>query len=865
MDERIDIEVIDKVAKTIRPELLGISAAAKNAHNEIAKLKRALGVSGVSGMASATKGVAAAERDATRASRERAAQARATATALDKEAAAQSRLAAVAARASRTTVRQAAGPIAGGNANWKADAKAQTDFMRNFGAETRRVAVEAERTTTATARLGTNINNVGKQSGLARHHLLNLGFQLQDIFVSLASGQKPLTVFIQQGGQIGQIAAQSGVGIAGMAKAIGGMLLRFLPAVAAVGAGVSAFALFNREVSKGIDTKAMIDSLGLTRKEIKKLENTTVTWGDVTKSTFRIVGQDIAAAWGVNMSNVKSIFINAMDGITEYGAKSLAALYASFAGTRAYLAEIEKGGIGGIATGKSFEGLIEKTYGKEYKSSLDYLKDLRKRITKDVADTKRADLQAQAAEIKLDRTPKKPKGAKGFDRAKELREVNAELDEQIKLSRLYGDELERQTQIEQINQTFRKNGVGLTDAERAGLLAKIDLIKENKRVQEQMNAILDDIKKPLDDYDASIEAINRLLADTKIGHDEANRQMAIAKERMLAMTNPMLELNRAQQDRNTLLKYYGKELEIQTLAQQKYNEAVRANPALRDDPSLRGKKLADAASEIAANDNQSMYSDLESQYGTSSYGKDRNAYILDNYKSLMAAIDQERNGDVERERIANDKKRLLDRAYNDARLDYTQTALGNLSDLQNSHVREVAAIGKAAAIAQATIDGIRAVQAALAGPPGPPWSYAIAATTGISAAANVAKIAGIGFMKGGYTGDMPTNAVAGAVHGREYVMDAAATARIGVPALEALRSGRLNPGPANDNKGAKVTVINNGSDQVTVRERSDGELMVMIDKRMDAKFDKTMQRKMSDPNSGASKSVGNNFRVQRKR
>lgn len=47
-----------------------------------------------------------------------------------------------------------------------------------------------------------------------------------------------------------------------------------------------------------------------------------------------------------------------------------------------------------------------------------------------------------------------------------------------------------------------------------------------------------------------------------------------------------------------------------------------------------------------------------------------------------------------------------------------------------------------------------------------------------------------GFQQGGYTGNMGVSDVAGVVHGREYVFDAAATSRIGVPTLEAIRSGR---------------------------------------------------------------------------
>ena len=48
---------------------------------------------------------------------------------------------------------------------------------------------------------------------------------------------------------------------------------------------------------------------------------------------------------------------------------------------------------------------------------------------------------------------------------------------------------------------------------------------------------------------------------------------------------------------------------------------------------------------------------------------------------------------------------------------------------------------------------------------------------------------GGGFAEGGYTGHRPTDQVAGFVHGQEYVFDAAATARIGVANLEAIRTG----------------------------------------------------------------------------
>lgn len=51
------------------------------------------------------------------------------------------------------------------------------------------------------------------------------------------------------------------------------------------------------------------------------------------------------------------------------------------------------------------------------------------------------------------------------------------------------------------------------------------------------------------------------------------------------------------------------------------------------------------------------------------------------------------------------------------------------------------------------------------------------------------------YASGGYTGNIPQSDIAGVVHGQEFVMDAAATRRLGVPFLEALQSGRTVDAP----------------------------------------------------------------------
>lgn len=72
-------------------------------------------------------------------------------------------------------------------------------------------------------------------------------------------------------------------------------------------------------------------------------------------------------------------------------------------------------------------------------------------------------------------------------------------------------------------------------------------------------------------------------------------------------------------------------------------------------------------------------------------------------------------------------------------------------------------------------------------------SFGSAAAIGLAAVIAALAFSG-GFKEGGYTGGGGVNDVAGVVHGKEYVFDAAATSRIGVPTLEAIRAGRPIPG-----------------------------------------------------------------------
>lgn len=158
-------------------------------------------------------------------------------------------------------------------------------------------------------------------------------------------------------------------------------------------------------------------------------------------------------------------------------------------------------------------------------------------------------------------------------------------------------------------------------------------------------------------------------------------------------------------------------------------------------------------------------------------------------------IDRLRQEDVISEQEAAMAKAQIDADLREQRLAGTQTMLGALAALQNSSNKKLAALGKAAAIAQATIDGVLAVQKALASAP-PPMNFIQAAIVGAVAAANVASIAGMadgGLVRG--PGGPREDKVLRRLSAGEFVVNAKATAQ-NRGLLEALNSGKV-PGLAN--------------------------------------------------------------------
>lgn len=961
--QRFDIEVQDRVAKSIRTEITGIGTAARTTFSALQAMKAEMaGLSSATGRmgagASTIREQASEARNATSAARAEAAAIRDVTNALREQATAARALA---------SARRAGGGVA--PSPGAAPAPVAPVVRRftgggggggGFGANTAQV------------------RELGAAAQMSSHHMANLVFQLNDVFVSLASGQKPLTVAIQQGSQIGQIGMQTGmswrqmgghmltamgiikrttdataaadlaaatmaarsvasasavaasnviaadtelalavaqqatattatetaaaelrltaaheaIAIAATEAAIAENALAVaqgrqaaaasnassltvtslgrvgrggLIAAAAIAVLAGTMAVLNREINNSTGREELTRGLNLTAREMRHLDDVTVTWGDTAKAIFQVAGRAIWGQVGGAVTTVWNWMKEWIDWIGSGVRTGVNYLIGGFVGAyRVILAtwrqfpralgDIFVQGVNAAisaindlisAAVNGVNGFIEQAntilpeamqigtiaapqialMENQWDGALNRMGDtaraaLGDAFSRDYVGEAYGAIRDQAVRNAQDRLRRQAEEAGYLDpsagrrgrhgrseaerRADEMAKVNRELDAQIALMAFYGPALERENKFLTIRNALLDKHITLTAAEEASIRSRIQLIQDGERAQARATQIEEAANGPRRDYEATLTAINIALRDNVISEDEAHRQRVLAANSLTRDSNPIYDYveQLAQAQRNMGL--YGRELSIQTRAQQLFNDAVAAGQASLTSQDDRRTAANDAREEANRGDINSAFAAIDPR---ERQDPQSSSYLLDHHREMYAEIARLREEDVISEQEAAIRKQNLDRAYLDARLEGASTVLGQLSALQSSKNKEVAALGKAAAIAQATIDGYRAVQAALAGPPGPPWSFAIAGVTAAMTVANVARISGVGFMAGGFTGNGSNTDVAGPVHRNEYVFDASATRRIGVPALEAMRRGTLTQAPANDNRGGGNVII----------------------------------------------------------
>lgn len=323
-------------------------------------------------------------------------------------------------------------------------------------AEARRVMTAAG---ASAAELGRAESMLAERAGVAtqQHNLMagaarrsggalqNVAIQIPDIAQGLLTGQKPMTVFIQQGFQIAQVGMMAEGGLRGFGKELAALAVRFSPFLIGIAAAGAGFALFNRWVNQGVKSDQLTRDLGkitggadATKQELYKLKDATITWADTSSALFSVVGKDISNYFVGDMKGMSKGVKGVLDDLTSYMRQAMAGIYAGVAGTKAYLGEIEKGGmlgLGKMLIGQGDPKLLEKTYGAAYTAADQHLTKLGKRVKSAAIDNARERI---AKSIGYNDIPKPKTDKQAEQLARDAAAIEAQIRNLYKLADAYG-------------------------------------------------------------------------------------------------------------------------------------------------------------------------------------------------------------------------------------------------------------------------------------------------------------------------------------------------------------------------------------------------------------------------------------------
>ncbi|QJD54516.1 tail tape measure protein [Sphingomonas phage Kharn] len=858
-DERIDIEVNDKVSTGPEKKLRAIGDAAGDAHNYVERLKNEL----ASLNTTALLKMEAASNSTTRAlAQQMNAQARLTtataqsAVADAKAATEKQRLATETARTEAATARAAAAQSNAATAALRAATAAQraadstsslsarADRLKSsldpaYAAQMRFNAEMGEARTLleggainmrtyvaavdqATNRLNaakgaqdtfnTGVNRIGQSAGAQRANMANLAAQINDIGVSLASGQNPFIVFIQQGSQISQIAGQMEGGFKALTVAALRMLAPFAPLAIAVGGLYVGFKSFTDDIAAKHkpELEAYANSLGLTEKEMNKLGNTTVGANGKLKE-FDTVTITMADSWNGFVATVKeglaglfepfsgltSYFSTAWDAVMKFLYYAFIGFYGSVVGGMRALVKIvanlpsvagETAKAIANATIAAIEFLVNKSidglnvliegadaitskfgidlgrignvqFGRFARSGQDAFDIIGSEATGAMREADRTltafsqrweansvkaarDRIRKTAEAIVDnRTaprPKKESTADPKDQTDYINDTNKALDNELARMKMLKDAREVQGRLDQIEQEFLKRRMPLDEAQLKVFRDKIQAINDYKYVQSELDRIVEEAQGPQRTYNATLQAAKEALDQNAISQAQYQLQLGKASRALAEATDPLLSFKDAIETSQRALGLYG-----QAVEQNNYLESIRQKLVAEGytGDELRNKLLSEEVQNLVAKNNAL----LQQQQINSTIGEIVNPMLerdtmLANETSYYAELQRLRDEDVLNAQQYEQAKYALQAKFSEMKLQGAASFFSELAGLQSSSSRTLATIGKAAAIADATIKGYQAAQNALATVPYP-FNIAAAAAIAIKTGANVAAIA----------------------------------------------------------------------------------------------------------------------------
>jgi len=465
------------------------------------------------------------------------------------------------------------------------------------------------------------------------------------------------------------------------------------------------------------------------------------------------------------------------------------------------------------------------------------------------------------------------------DQLDPLGAVNRELTDQQRLLGLNSDAREIETQVMTIEKDLRQQGVNLNEKELAQLRERLTLIQAETKAAEARNRVMEAVLGPQKEFAQDLQALNALLKSGAITQQQANGYIVQSQQELFAGTSAAQDalVAKYQQTFDRIKQMRDADLISETQANQM--RQMQATQMARDLMNLQLQMAqtrlemgsgtwADAAL-VSLGKVQEGFTTFEA--GASQAMGNFFTSFTDGFANSVgrAIVYSEDLGDalgnVAREAVAG----LISALVKLGIQWLVNAALGQTlaGTAQATTVAMSAATGTAIAAAYAPA----AAMASLAsfGANAAPAMAGISATTALSESLALASM--VGFKDGGYTGEGGVNQVMGVVHGKEFVMNAQATAA-NRPMLEAMNRGAVAVSGGGTGGGAPVSISieNYGtSKDFEVQRLSEGDIRIIA--RDEAKSvirneaPAVISAEISNPNSSVSKSLSRNTNAQRRR
>ncbi|MDC5618163.1 hypothetical protein OIN82_14165 [Acinetobacter baumannii] len=472
----------------------------------------------------------------------------------------------------------------------------------------------------------------------------------------------------------------------------------------------------------------------------------------------------------------------------------------------------------------------------------------------------------------LDKQNKVAEAAKAAAKAQE--ELNRKIAEQAKLAKEvlydYGTEFTR-IEADLTKELARFNEASLPSADRSRL------IEEAKQISAARKQVyLLEYQQDLDAWNWSEEKklaktfeIEKARVDAKVGmskEERALRKKSLDEQRddelkslRLSQEQQLFQIEESYMDEAKALtrRYELERQEIEKVRDAKIRAGLLNASFRAEDNEFQERRRGASMNFNNMNADMGGYSDYQNLDNELNDRKEVIAEALE-WEAITAEEARQANLAAEKDYLL--KRAKLNSFYGEQITGSMVDMLETAGDKQSVIYKAMFAANKAFAIAQSLIS----IQAGIAQAANNPFPYNLVAMASVAAetasiVANIKSVADVGFATGGYTGNIGTSDIAGVVHGQEYVLNAAATKRIGVDTLNALNSGGSLGNVSGD--GPTINVYTLPGQTATATQNDDGSL----DIRIQQVAEQTVATQLANPNSRISKTMQQNYNAQRRR